>query len=179
MSETCPYLPSAEASMDYRSLQAFRNERGAGLYLAALQYAQFLWGQGLPARAILALDRALFCDLSGDEPILREWPLPYAALGWILARARGDGFLGNPRVSFQHLAGRVRGERVEIRRWRAWACWAIVRHIRPELPADPHHEIREPSLDEIAAQLEQFGLSGEVEIWREALASPTPQRKLG
>ena len=32
------------------------------------------------------VDRALGADLSGNEPVLRAWPLPYAAMAWMVAR---------------------------------------------------------------------------------------------
>lgn len=129
-----------------------------------------MWQRGYAARAILCLDRAMAAELRGDEPTLRHWPLPYAAMGWFIRHTPADVFLGNPRVHFQHYADRVNEPRREQRRWRAWACWAIARATRPDLPGDPRHDVREPSIEEIAAQLAQYGHAGEPVLWREVLA---------
>jgi len=120
----CPHLPPPRAALDWRSLHVFRHgNRNAEFYFACLEYAHLLWARGFPARAVLCLDRALGADLRGDEAILREWPLPYAAMTWVLHHTPPDVFAGNPRVHFQHYAGRMNEPRREQRRWRAWACW--------------------------------------------------------
>ncbi|MFA6135574.1 MAG: hypothetical protein WC869_16310 [Phycisphaerae bacterium] len=155
--------------MDARALSAHGLARDAGFYLTALTYAQYLWQHGLAARAILKLDRALLSDLRGDEPVLRDRPLPYAAMAWMLRHAPPDVFIGNPRVHFQHLADRMNEPRREQRRWRTWACWALCRAVRPEFPADPRHRVVEPSLELIAEKLAAHGLPGEAELWREVL----------
>ena len=59
--------------------------------------------------------------------------------------------------------------RREQRRARAWACWALVRAARPDLPGDPRHRIAEPTLDEIATALRLHGHPGEDELWRPAM----------
>lgn len=156
--------------MDARALTAHGGERDAEFYLTALTYAQYLWQRGFAARAILKVDRALLADLRGDEPALQQWPLPYAAMAWLLRHVPPDVFVGNPRVHFQHLADRMNEPRREQRRWRIWACWAICRAVRPELPADPKHDVREPTVDEIFAQLETHGIRGEAALWRSAWA---------
>lgn len=109
-------------------------------------------------------------DLRGDEAALRQWPMPYAAMAWLIAHTPADVFLGNPRVHFQHYAGRMNEPRREQRRWRAWACWAIARAIRPELSGDPRHQIVEPTLEEIRAALKIHGHENEAELWRSVLA---------
>ena len=165
----CPLLPPAPADMDARALTAHGDERDADFYLTALTYAQYLWQRGLAARAILKLDRALLADLRGDEPVLQQWPLPYAPIAWMLRHTPADIFIGNPRVHFQHLADRMNEPRREQRRWRIWACWQIARIVRPEFPADPQHEVREPTAAEIAAQLEARGVPGETAVWQAVL----------
>jgi hypothetical protein len=168
---SCPHLPSPRAGLDWRLLHAFREQdRGAEFYVACLEYGHALWQRNFAARAILCLDRAFGADLAGDESVLRDWPLPYAAMAWFIAHTPPDLFLGNPRVHFQHYAGRMNEPRREQRRWRAWACWAIARAVRPELPGDPKHAIREPALDEIAERLREHGHAGEPELWRQVLA---------
>lgn len=167
----CPHLPPARAGLDWRTLHGFRTgERGAEFYLSCLEYAQVLWQRRLPARAILCLDRALGADLRGDEAVLAELPLPYAAMAWFLGHVPEGVFVGNPRVHFQHYADRMNEPRREQRRWRAWACWAITRAVRPDWPADPRHVVVEPSLAEIDAQLAMHGLPGEAAQWRAVLA---------
>lgn len=155
--------------------------RGGAFYETALAYAQFLWMRGCAARAVLCLDRAFGADLRGGEGVLRVWPLPYAALGWILRVARdvnarrgaGGGriFMGNPRVHFQHYAGRMNEPRREQRRWRAWACWAIARGVLPELAGDSRHVVAEPSAACICGRLELLGIAGEAGLWAGALAA--------
>jgi len=156
--------------MDAGALSAHGAARDAAFYLTALTYGHYLWQNGRAARAILKLDRALLADLRGDEPVLRDWPLPYAAMAWLLRHTPADVFIGNPRVHFQHLADRMNEPRREQRRWRTWACWAICRAARPEFPADPKHRVTEPTLELIAAKLAEHGLPGEAALWQAALA---------
>lgn len=162
----CPLLPSAPAEMDARALTAHGDERDADFYVTALTYGQYLWQRGLAARAILKVDRALLADLRGDEPVLLQLPLPYAAMAWMLKHTPPDIFIGNPRVHFQHLADRMNEPRREQRRWRIWACWAIACAVRPEFPADPKHLVTEPTPGEIHARLLLHGISGEGDLWR-------------
>ncbi len=170
-----PGLPLPDHGMSWRSLHAFKlADRGPDFYLECLKYAQHLWRQRLPARAILCLDRAWSADLAGDEAALAKWPLPYSPLLEILRRAPADAFLGNPRVHFQHYADRLGEPRREQRRWRAWACWAIACKALPHLPGDPRHAVQEPSIEEIADSLARCGLPGEAQLWRLVLSNLTP-----
>lgn len=178
----CPYLPAGRPGLDWRALHAFRSgAREAAFYLTCLEYAQTLWQQGLAARALLCLDRAMGADLRGPEPILAAHPMPYRAMAWLVAHTPADVFLGNPRVHFQHYADRLGEPRREPRRWRAWACWGLVRVVRPDLPADPRHAVHEPSEAEIYAGLVAHALPGEAQSWatlrlelRGASALPPP-----
>ncbi|MCB1124039.1 MAG: hypothetical protein KJT03_20980, partial [Verrucomicrobiae bacterium] len=120
-------------------------------------------------RALLAVDRALLTDLTGEEPELLAWPLPYQAMAWMIANYREETFVGNPRVHFQHLASRIRGERADQRRWRAWACWYLTRQVKPALPGDAKQGIIEPAFEAIDKGLENHGISGEAAIWRSVL----------
>jgi hypothetical protein len=151
--------------MDWRDLAAHGQARDARFYVSALEYGHFLWRRGQSARAILCLDRAFGADLRGDEPELRAWPLPYAAMTWFLRHTPGHVFMGNPRVHFQHYAGRMNEPRREQRRGRAWACWALTRAVLPQLDGDPKHVITEPALEEIAAHLRAHGHVGEDALW--------------
>jgi hypothetical protein len=168
----CPDLPTPRPSLDWKLLGQFRDQhRGADFYLACLEYAHSLWQRGFAARAVLCLDRALGAELKGDEAVLRSWPLPYAAIRWFITHTPDSIFLGNPRVHFQHYAGRMNEPRREQRRWRAWACWAIVRGIRPALPGDPLHPVVEPSSIEIERALRRHGHPGEAELWLKMLSA--------
>lgn len=165
MIEPCPYLPEADPSMDWRSMHTSKSVSPIQFYMTALTYGQVLWLRHLPARALLAIDRALLTDLSGDEPELKLWPLPYRAMAWLIAHYNEDAFVGNPRVHFQHLATRVRGDRRQQRKWRAWACWYLSRLQRPWLPGDEKQGIDEPSRGDIESGIRNYGLSGEWKIW--------------
>src|SRR5690606_35970429 len=118
----CPHLPPPRADMDWRALNAVRTTKDQGFYLTALTYGHTLWQRTLPARALLCLDRAMSADLRGDEPVLQTWPLPYAAMAWLMAHTPRSVFIGNPRVHFQHYADRLGEPRRDQRKWRAWAC---------------------------------------------------------
>jgi len=166
----CPHLPSPRQGLDWRVLHAFRDhDRGADFYLACLEYGHSLWQRGFAARSILCLDRAFGADLRGDEQVLQQWPLPYEAMVWFIRHTPEGVFLGNPRVHFQHYAGRMNEPRREQRRWRAWACWALARAVRPDFPEDSRHEVEEPALEEIFAQLTCHGHANEATQWRTAL----------
>lgn len=103
--------------------------------------------------------------------MLSAWPLPYAAMKWVLATTPANVFLGNPRVHFQHYADRMNDPRREQRRWRAWACWALAREVLPALPADLKHAVVEPTRAEIAEALRRHGIPGEAELWQAQLGT--------
>jgi hypothetical protein len=171
--EACPFLPPGDVSLSAVSIRAVGPDRGSAFYDLALRCAQSLWQRGLPAQAILLLNRAFSSDLSGNELALREWPLPYRAMRWIMEQRSEAHFIGNPRRHFQHLATRMVEPRREIRSWRAWACWAIAGEVFPDAPGDveqlEREGIVEPSMEEIFEKLEHFGLPGEGLRWREVL----------
>jgi hypothetical protein len=170
----CPHLPPRRGSLDWRHLHRFREtDRGADFYLACLEYSQALWQRGLAARALLCLDRAFGADLRGDESVLQKYPLPYAAVAWLIRETPANVFIGNPRVHFQHYADRMNKPRRELRRWRAWGCWAITRAVRPELPPDSSHVVVEPVPDQIHAGLHACGFPGEADLWRGTLQVST------
>ncbi len=57
-------------------------------YLIALSYGHYLWLKGYSGHAILAITRALYANHPSED------------------------YPGNPRISFQHQATRLRGDRV-------------------------------------------------------------------
>lgn len=164
----CPFLPRPETHLDYRYLRAVAHSRGADFFERALTYGQFLWMSGETARAILSITRGLYADLSRDATITNQWPIPYAALAWIVAHHPGDSFMGNPRVSFQHQADRVRGNQAPLKSARAWAVWRLVCIVRPDLPGDPRHRVEPPDDQAIEHRLDLFGLNDEIKVWRRA-----------
>jgi hypothetical protein len=170
----CPYLPAPPAGIDHRHLRVHGTSRNAAFYLACLEYGHDLWMRGFAARAVLCLDRAMGADLSGDEPEVQANPMPYAAMAWFLTHTPPQVFIGNPRVHFQHYADRMNEPRCEQRRWRAWACWALARALRPEWPPDARHTVIEPTEAIIADELDRHGLPGERAHWRAILSSPFP-----
>lgn len=174
----CPFLPVPDSVLTAACLHEFGTDRGPDFYLRALYYAQSLWLQGFPARALLLVNRALGCDLQGCEPVLSAWPLPYRAVGWLLRHHTPEQFIGNPRRHWQHLATRMSGPRAELRTWRAWACWQLARVAMPQLPADEEQivreGVREPWEEEIAEQLARLGLPREAELWHAAMEDAPP-----
>ena len=156
MNPPCPFLPSIDRHQRASEVPApAREERGADFYLDCLRCAQSLWQQELPAQALLQCNRALSLPISGDEPILREWPLPYQALAWMLLHRPAGQFIGNPRRHWQHLATRMVEPHKELRVWRAWACWYLAKTLLPEpdFPGNPkqirEELIIEPTFDQI------------------------------
>lgn len=167
--EQCPYLPVPDARMSYRCLTESGKTSEDAFYVSALRYGHYLWLEGHAGRSILALTRALYANIDEKAPILDQWPLPYAALKWMITNHPSDSFPGNPRISFQHQATRLRGERQTLRRARAWAVWALVRRAKPNLRGDDSQVIEEPPIDWIAEQLKKEGHTNEAALWRAAL----------
>ncbi len=165
----CPYLPQPNVHMTHRCLTDLKDADRERFYYTALKYGHTLWQKGHAGRSILAITRALYADLAEDAAILQQWPLPYAALQWIVANHDSDDFPGNPRISFQHQATRLRGERQALRRARAWAVWVLICKARPALIGDPTQGIEEPNLQVIETQLRSYGHSNEVAVWQSAL----------
>lgn len=166
----CPFLPAPVRRLSWRDLAAYREDRGPELYRLCLEYGQQLWLEDLPARALLAVDRALYCEVDADEPILTTHPLPYRVIGWMVSQP-SRGFTGNARVHYQHLADRVRGAQAERKKWRAWAAWAVVRQVRPDLTGDARHSVVEPTHELISDGLRRHGVRGETDVWLKALAN--------
>jgi hypothetical protein len=170
--EPCPFLPVSERPLTAASIHEVHGDRGEGFYRLSLECAQALWLRGLPAQALLMINRAMAADLRGAEPVLEEWPPPYRAAAWIMRARLPDQFMGNPRRHYQHLATRMVEPRRELRQWRAWACWHLARLVFPDDPADERQlrqeGIIEPGVDEISASLFRLGLPGEADHWRES-----------
>jgi hypothetical protein len=165
--DVCPHLPRGCASLTADYLSSFGLSRGSDFYVGALTYAQVIWlsrQKGSGGRTLLLLDRAFGADINTGDEVLKQWPLPYRALGWILERVEANDLSGNPRRHYQHLALRVRGSRAAIRTWRAWACLKMVQKIMPNLEGE---SVSEPNEREIFQQLKKVGIEGEAEWWDE------------
>lgn len=164
-----PFLPRPDRSLDYRDLRKYRTNQGASFFEIAMAYANLLWKQELPARALLAMDRALYADLKVTDEILSKWDIPYSALIWFLKNPQEGKFVGNPRVHYQHLADRVKGDREDIKRWRTWACWYLTCKADPMLTPDSSHAFTEPSLEDIIFGLKSFGITQDIEHFEKAI----------
>ena len=175
--EACPFLPDLGGQrFPASSLGAFRQgPRGAEFYRLALCCAQSRWLEGLPAQALLMLNRAFGArlDADADAALLEDHPIPYRAVGWVLRHGETTGFLGNPRRHFQHLATRMSGHETELRTARAWACWELAKAVNPEWPADleqlEKESLAEPTRAEVAKKLTGLALPGEYDEWLLAL----------
>jgi len=167
----CPYLPEATEVLRASALKELGSDRGPRFYFRALECGQSLWQQGLPAQSLLMMNRAFAADLSGDEPVLKDWPLPYQGMRWVMQSRLEDQFISNPRRHFQHLATRMVEPRKELRSWRAWGCWWLSCQVFPDYPADEEQieteGVVEPVFAEIEENLDRLGLDGEVDLWRE------------
>lgn len=165
----CPFLPEPLETMSYRDVRAASDADVEAYYFTNLQYGHFLWREGFAGRALLALTRGLYADLPQTALVLEPWPLPYGAIGWSVSKHPSDDFPGNPRISFQHQATRMEGERRDLRRARAWAVWWVICAARPSLAPDLKQEITEPDIELIEKGLCQWGHSNECEVWKAAL----------
>jgi RimJ/RimL family protein N-acetyltransferase len=171
-----PFLPVIDRVHQAAEITAFGKTRSAAFYEACLHYAQSLWQEGLPARSILALNRALSCPLPLDESMLQRHPLPYQALAWILLNRPSGQFVGNPRRHWQHLATRMVEPNKELRTWRAWACGYLAREILSELEFPPdirqmrEENLCEPRHHEIAEKLAALSPADDLSQWQAALA---------
>lgn len=154
--------------MSYRDLQEAAGDptRGPnGLHQAACAYANYLWTHRQPARAILALCRAIYLDPANLKPTTHQ---PYDALVWMLLGYSGEGFLGNPRISFSRQATRMDPDRV-LKRRRAWALWHLSVTALPSLAPDPNVSEEAPSHDALATVLNKEGLPREGTSFKEAM----------
>jgi hypothetical protein len=160
--------PAGELSLSWRDLAAWREDQGETFYLNCLTYAQQLWQRDLPARSLLAVDRALFSSIPANATALVNYPLPYRVIAWMVQQP-SPHFTGNARVHYQHLADRVRGPRAAIISSRAWAAWALVCQANPSLTRDERHQVREPQTEEIFHALNTHGHPLEAQQWQKLL----------
>lgn len=162
-------------------MKRFGKQRGEAFYLGALACAQSLWMQGLPAQALLQMNRAFSADLNGDEAGLKEWELPYRAMRWVMGECPRDQFIGNPRRHFQHLATRMVEPRRDLRSWRAWACWWHAVEVFPECPADEkqlrEEGVSEPDENQISQNLKNYGNVEESNLWLNSITRPFPEER--
>ena len=146
--------------MSYRDLRSCSGSQASPaprLFAAATAYAQHLWLRDQPARAILALCRALYLDPVQLGPGHDQ---PYPAFAWFLRQPRTNGFLGNPRASFARQATRIPASQL-LKRHRAWALWHITVQFRPDLPPDPATPEQPLGMQTLRARLNAAGLPGE------------------
>ncbi|MDB6139892.1 MAG: Ribosomal protein acetylase RimI [Verrucomicrobiaceae bacterium] len=176
----CPFLPETDRIIPAAEIVALGKDRGPVFYEASLRYGQSRWRLGFPAQALLQCNRALSCCLPGTEPVLRQWPLPYGTISWLMVNPKEGQFLGNPRRHFQHLATRMVPPHQDLRTWRAWACWYLAKAVLPEaaFPGDPKQirgeGITEPAFAQIKERLGALSPANDVEVWLKALEWSKP-----
>lgn len=156
--------------MSYRDLRNCRGESpGArrARFEAGCRYAQFLWLRDQPARAILALCRALYVSPVDIRESCRQ---PWNAYVWFLHTPGGNGFLGNPRISFIHQATRTDPSR-PLQRQRAWALWHLTRRARPDFPPDPEVPEFPPDPASLEDYLDVHGFRDEGRHFMDALST--------
>jgi ribosomal protein S18 acetylase RimI-like enzyme len=170
----CPFLPRPGRAVTHEDIRALGDDRSGRFYRTALDYAQTLWLDGFPAKALLLVNRALSCRLP-DVSLNEEGARPYHAKAWILVNRPAGRFIGNPRRHYQHLATRMVEPHKELRTWRAWACWYLARTLLPE-DGFPHDaaQVREelivkPRRFEIADKLRALGPRDDLAAWESAL----------
>ena len=164
----CPFLPFPPTLMSYRDLQKTVGDSAKGstdLHWAASAYANYLWIRRQPARSILALCRAIYLNPADLNPATRQ---PYDALVWMLREYTGEGFLGNPRISFSRQATRIDPAR-PLKRRRAWALWYLTVTAMPWLAPDPKVSENAPPQADLAAALNAYGLAREGTRFQEAM----------
>jgi ribosomal protein S18 acetylase RimI-like enzyme len=172
----CPFLPEVSRIYKAADVHALGDDRGPLFYETSLRYAQSQWRVGLPAQAMLQLNRAFVSWLPQEEPVLQRLPLPYKPMAWIMQQRPEGQFIGNPRRHFQHLATRMTGMHSELRTWRAWACWYLAKVLLPEAehPADMKQVRQEgvikPTLLQIREQLRRLSPANDETVWLETLA---------
>lgn len=164
----CPWLPPAQPGMSYRQLRIARKAGAPDLFETAQCYAQCLWLAGKPARAILALCRAIYLD---PQDLPRGTRQLYTAYLWMLRNYRGNGFLGNPRISFQHQAMRISQDEA-LKRARARALWHLTRLALPDLPPDPSEKEISSDLADLRTYLDRQGLEEEGSLLLQLLETP-------
>jgi hypothetical protein len=166
--DPCPLLPVPTGAMSYRDLQTRQtagDQAAEKLFISACTYANYLWISGKPARAILALCRAIYLNPEELPDNLRQ---PYDAYVWFLNNHDGLGFLGNPRVSFCHQAVRMPAGHV-LKRHHAWAMWYLSITANPALSPDPEIDEQPPAQDLLYSLLNEKGLANEGTLWMEAM----------
>jgi hypothetical protein len=155
--------------MSYRELRQSRSASPENFFETAQRYTQFLWQKQKPARAILALCRAIYMDPASLPPGSLQ---PYRAYTWLLKNYRGEGFLGNPRISFLHQATRIPPDQA-LKVSRAWALWHLTMQVMPELPTDRMVPETPPDHLLLARKLDADGLPDEGGAFLNSLGRPT------
>ncbi|MDB6075979.1 MAG: Ribosomal protein acetylase RimI [Verrucomicrobiaceae bacterium] len=176
----CPFLPDVDRVIPASEIVALGKDRGPMFYQASLRYGQSRWRTGFPAQALLQCNRALSTVLTIDEPVLQQWPLPYATISWLMVNQKEGQFLGNPRRHFQHLATRMVPPNKELRVWRAWACWYLAKSVlaETEFPGDTkqirEEGVVEPVFSQISEHLKELSPANDHEMWLKALEWSKP-----
>ena len=65
LNEPCPFLPKIVKKITASDSRALGDSKGLDFYKLCLEYSQSKWMEGLPAQALLQLNRAMSADLNG------------------------------------------------------------------------------------------------------------------
>src|SRR3954465_7150636 len=108
--EPCPYLPEPDRRFTAEDIHALGKDRSGRFYSTAMGYAQTLWLDGFPAKALLQVNRAMACVLPELSLMPRGRAMgdpgsgepgycgaPYHAKAWIMHHRPANTFIGNPR----------------------------------------------------------------------------------
>jgi GNAT superfamily N-acetyltransferase len=169
----CPFLPAEDRVYTVDDILGLGRRRDAEFYHTALHYAQTLWRIGFPAKTLLLINRALSCHLPDHS--LQTPSQPYHAVAWTLRHRPEGKFIGNPRRHYQHLATRMVPPFLELRTWRAWACWYLAKTLleETEYPGDAkqirEEGIVEPTRQDIATHLSELSPADDLAAWQAAL----------
>jgi ribosomal protein S18 acetylase RimI-like enzyme len=184
--ESCPFLPLPDRRFTHDDIHALGSDRSEQFYFTAMRYAQTLWLDAFPAKALLLVNRALSCHLPDTTflPSTVDRPpstancsaAPNHAKAWIMRYRPADKFIGNPCRHYQHLATRMVEPHKELRVWRAWACWYLAKELLPEaeFPQDTQQvrqeQVVKPTRALIAEQLASWSPLDDLTAWQDALA---------
>jgi hypothetical protein len=175
----CPWLPVDPRKLSFRNLREASPTAAPDTLntITTLAYANQLWVDGLPARAVLTLAKVLYAgptvDESAENALAAAFPRrPYAAMSWMFRRWATDPelFWGNPRLSFEHQATRRKPDPDStLFVTRAWAVCALLQTHRPDIPGDPAIPQKQLDIPAIHNELNRHADPAEATLFQQAL----------
>jgi ribosomal protein S18 acetylase RimI-like enzyme len=171
----CPFLPEIDRVYRATDVTSLGKDRSAAFVAVSLRYAQSQWQAGLPAQAMLQVNRVLSCAIPTEAMPADTLAHCYQTMAFLMRDRQAGQFIGNPRRHFQHLATRMVPPHAELRTWRAWACWYLAKGLLPEAeyPGDAKQirdeAVIEPCCGQIDQQLRQLSPADDSAAWHRAL----------